>query len=119
MTEKTMAERIAEELLKERPEGAVKVTAEPGKPLVKKEAKVAKSPPIKAKLYYDVKVECMMPATVTFRVLAETPEEAAGLIKGMSPIGVKHRILGRKDHKITVYEAGSSMIKWVKNLIGG
>lgn len=118
MTEKTVAERIAEELLKERKEGAVKVTIEPGKPIVKKEAKVAKSPPIKAKLYYDVKVECMMPATVTFRVLAETPEEAAGLIKGMSPHSVKHRILGRKDHKITVYEAGSSMIKWVKNLIG-
>lgn len=117
MPEKTIAERIAEELLKERPEGTVKVTAEPGKPLVKKEAKVAKSPPIKAKLYYDVKVECMIPATVTFRVLAETPEEAAGLIRGMSPIAVKHRLLGRKDHKLTVYEAGSSLIKWIKNLL--
>jgi len=117
MTEKTMAERIAEELLKERLPDTIKVST-PGQPTVKKEAKVAKSPLIKAKLYYDVKVECMLPATVTFRILAEDAEQAAGLIRGASPIAVKHRLLGRKDHKITVCEAGSSMIKWVKNLIG-
>ena len=79
--------------------------------------KVAASPPIKQKLYYDVKVECMLPATLIYRVLAEDAEQAAELIKGMSPIGVKHRLIGKKDIKLTVYEAGSSMIKWVKNLL--
>ena len=99
MSEKTTAELIVEELLKEKPEqkkeGAVQ-------PPVKKEAKPkidprVKSPPIKDKRYYDVKVECMLPATLTFRVLAEDPMQAAELIKGMSPVGVKHRLIGRKD----------------------
>lgn len=78
-----------------------------------------KSPPIKAKHYYDVKVECMLPATVTFRILAETPEEAAGLINGAQPISVKHRLLGRKDIKLSVYDAGSTMLRWMKNIFGG
>jgi hypothetical protein len=122
MNEKPTAEQIVENLLKEqtdqKKEGAVQ-------PPVKKEAskpKIApkvKSPPIKDKHYYDVKVECMLPATLTFRVLAEDPIQAAELIKGMSPVGVKHRLIGRKDHKLSVYEAGSSMLKWMKNLLGG
>lgn len=81
--------------------------------------KIKQSPPIKPKLYYDVKVECMLPATVTYRVLAETPEQAAELIKGMSPIGVKHRLIGKKDIKLSVYDAGSTMLRWMKNLLGG
>jgi UDP-N-acetylmuramyl pentapeptide synthase len=81
--------------------------------------KLKQSPPIKAKLYYDVKVECMLPATVTYRVLAETPEQAAELIKGMSPIGVRHRLVGKKDIKLYVYDAGSTMLRWMKNLLGG
>lgn len=81
--------------------------------------KIAKTPPIKDKFYYDVKVECMLPATVTYRVLAENPVQAAELIKGMSPVGVKHRLVGKKDIKLSVYKAGSSMLEWMKNLIGG
>jgi hypothetical protein len=87
-------------------------------PVAKKTLKLAQSPPIKAKLYYDVKVECMLPATLTFRVLAETPEQAAELIRGMNPIGVKHRLIGRKDSKLSVYDAGSTMLRWMKNLLG-
>lgn len=90
--------------------------------VVVKQAKVplahTKSPPIKAKHYYDVKVECMLPATLTFRILAETPEEAAELIRGASPNHVQHRLHGRKDLKLSVYDAGSSMLRWMKNLIG-
>jgi hypothetical protein len=84
----------------------------------KVQLKLAQSPPIKPKLYYDVKVETMLPATLTFRVLAEDPQQAAELIKGMSPVGVHHRLAGRRDKKLTVYEAGSSMIKWVRDLVG-
>lgn len=96
-----------------------------GKGLVEPEPKQAKvtlkvkqSPPIKPKFYYDVKVECMLPATVTYRVLAETPEQAAEMIKGMSPVGVKHRLIGKKDIKLSVYDAGSTMLRWMKNLLG-
>lgn len=72
----------------------------------------------KPKYYYDVKVECMLPATLTYRVLAEDPQQAAGLIKGMSPTGVKHKLIGRKELKMAVYDSGSSMIRWMKNLLG-
>lgn len=90
--------------------------------VVVKQAKVplahTKSPPIKAKQYYDVKVECMIPATLTFRILAEDAQQAAELIKGSSPRLVQHRLVGRKDIKISVYEAGTTMLKWFKNLVG-
>lgn len=68
------------------------------------------------KKYYDIKIETYLPATLMWRVLAETPEQAADLIKGQQPTGVKHRLIGRKDFKLMVYEAGSSLIKLVKNL---
>lgn len=87
-----------------------------GKP---KQTKLAKSPPIKPKFYYDVKVECMLPATLTFRILAEDAQQAAELIKGQNPTGVKHRLIGRKDIKLSVYDAGSTMLRWMKNLLGG
>jgi hypothetical protein len=90
------------------------------KPVVRPspQQKMAQSPPIKAKLYYDVKVECMLPATLTFRVLAEDPQQAADLIRGQNPQSVKHRLIGRRDIKLSVYDAGSSMLRWMKNLIG-
>lgn len=91
------------------------------KPVVK-QAKaplaLTKSPPIKEKKYYDVKVEAMIPATLTFRVLAEDPQQAAELIRGASPRSVQHRLVGRKDLKLSVYDAGSTMLRWMKNLLG-
>lgn len=84
-----------------------------------KQLKIAQSPPIKPKFYYDVKVECMLPATLTFRVLAEDAQQAADLIRGQAPIGVKHRLVGRKDIKLSVYDAGTTMLRWMKNLFGG
>lgn len=96
------------------------VPKEQQKPLAKEATKKqAQSPPIKAKLYYDVKVECMLPATLTFRVLAEDPEQAAQLIRGQNPTTIKHRLIGRKDIKLSVYDAGSSMLRWMKNLLVG
>jgi hypothetical protein len=94
-----------------------KATTAAPKAIVKKA--VAKPKPLPPpKLYYDVKVESMLPATLTYRVLAETPEQAAELIKGMAPVAVKHKLIGKKDLKMTVYESGSLMIKWMKNLVG-
>ncbi len=68
--------------------------------------------------YYDVKVECFLPATLVYKVLAESPQQAADLIKNKSPNAVKHRLHGRKDKKITVYDSGSSVMRFVKNLLG-
>lgn len=72
----------------------------------------------KPKLYYDVKVECMLPATLTYRVLAESPEQASELIKGKAPNSVVHKLSGRKELSLKVYEAGSSMMRFMKRLFG-
>lgn len=80
---------------------------------LKKEAEAKKPKP---KHYYDVKVECMLPATLTYRVLAEDPHQAADLIKNIQPTSVKHRLIGRKESKLSVYDSGSTMIRFIKNL---
>ncbi len=72
---------------------------------------------IKQLKYYDVKVDTLLNSTITFRVLAEDENQAIELIKKHTPVGVKYKLIGRKDKKITVYEAGSSIIKFIKNLI--
>lgn len=72
----------------------------------------------KDKKYFDVKVETMLPATVTYRILAEDAQQASDLIRYQNPISVKYRLLGKKDIKLTVYDAGSTMIRFIRNLIG-
>jgi hypothetical protein len=70
------------------------------------------------KQYYDVKMDVMLPATLTWRVLAETPHDAALMIKGLSPTSVKHRLIGRKELKLMVYDAGSCVMRLMKRLVG-
>ena len=70
----------------------------------------------KPKVYYDLKIESMIPATLHFRILAETPEQAVELLKNHQPVGVKHKLAGRKDSKITVYDSGSSIVRFFKRL---
>lgn len=84
---------------------------------IKKVAKAQPQP--KPKFYYDVKVECMLPATLTYRVLAEDPQQAADLIKGKSPNSVQHKLIGRKELVLRVYDASGCMIKFMKKLLGG
>lgn len=81
---------------------------------IKKEA----APQPKPKFYYDVKVECMLPAVLTYKVLAEDAAQAAELIKGKSPNHVSHKLHGKKDLVLRVYDAGSSMMRFMKKLIG-
>lgn len=85
---------------------------------MKKEAedKKIKEPP--PKYYYDVKVECMLPATITYRVLAEDAQQAAEMIKGKSPNSVQHKLIGRKELILKVYDSGSSMMRFMKRLLG-
>lgn len=82
------------------------------------DTKKKKEAQIPQKKYYDVKIETMLPATLTFRVLAEDAEQAVSLIKNMPPTGVQHKLIGRKDKKITVYDAGSTFIRLVKMITG-
>lgn len=72
----------------------------------------------KKEQWFDVKIECQLPATLTFRVLAEDANQAAEKIRHMQPTGVKYKLVGRRDVKLTVYDAGSSIIRFVKNIIG-
>lgn len=85
-------------------------------PELKKEAKLDLPPP---KYYFDVKVECMLPATLTYRVLAEDAQQAAEMIRNMSPVSVQHKLAGRRESILKVYDAGSTMMRFVKRLLGG
>jgi hypothetical protein len=73
---------------------------------------------VKPKFYFDVKVESLLPSTLTYRVLAEDAQQASELIKGMQPNSVHHRLVGRKDLKLTVYDAGCTVIRFLKRLAG-
>ena len=70
----------------------------------------------KQKFYFDVKIECLLPATLSYRVYAEDAEKAAEMIKGLKPNSIQHRLFGKKDIKLTVYDAGCSIIKLILNL---
>jgi len=64
-------------------------------------------------------VECLLPATLTYRILAEDANQAADLAKKASPNGVKYRLIGKRDIKLQVFYAGSSFLRFAKNLLGG
>jgi hypothetical protein len=83
---------------------------------IKKEAAPILQP--KPKYYYDVKVECMLPAVITYKVLAEDPHQAIELIRGKQPNHVTHKLIGRKELVLRVYDAGSSMMRFMKRLMG-
>lgn len=72
----------------------------------------------KEKHYFDIKVEVLLPAILTYRVLAEDAEQAASMIKNISPVAVNYKLAGRKEIKLTVYNAGTCIIKFIKNLLG-
>lgn len=106
-------------LEKQQKEAAEKVAAEvAAKAKKKKEEKLKKeaAAKVKPKHYYDVKVECMLPAVLTYRVLAEDPNQASELIKNMQPTSVRHKLIGRRETKLSVYDSGSTMIRFIKNL---
>lgn len=72
----------------------------------------------KPKQYYEVKVECLLPAVLTYKVLAEDANQAADLIKGKAPNSIQHRLVGRKELVLKVYDAGSNMMRFMKKLLG-
>ncbi len=72
----------------------------------------------KDKIYYEVRVECLLPATLTYKILAEDPAQAIELIKNKPPNNVHHKLIGRKEFKATVYDFGTNMIRLIQNLAG-
>lgn len=73
---------------------------------------------MKESKYYEVRIECQLPATLTYRVYAESAEEAYEMAKRVQPNGVQYKLAGRREIKVSVYELGSSIIKFMKNLVG-
>lgn len=71
------------------------------------------------KEYYTVKVETLVPATVTYRVYAESPELAIDMVKrgGVQFSQPPQFIWGQmKRLKATVYNAGTVLIRLAKRL---
>jgi hypothetical protein len=101
---------------KEKAEAEAKAAAEKKKKDEEEKKKKAKEP--KLKFYFDVKVEVMLPATLTYKVLAEDAQQAVNLIKGMQPHSVNHKLIGRKELRLKVYDTGGSMIRFIKELFG-
>ena len=72
------------------------------------------------KKYYDVRAEVTLPATLVFRVFAESAQQAADMVaknKSLSPISVKPKIAARKDRKLSVSKMGTSIIEFVSNFL--
>jgi hypothetical protein len=67
------------------------------------------------KQFFDIKLEALIPTTLTYRVFAETEQEALELIKKKAPNGMKPNLSLKRLIKATVYTAGSSMVKLTKN----
>lgn len=69
--------------------------------------------------YYDVKVETNVPALLTYRILAESPEQALYVSQqsGASPVAVKYHLARKKNLKATVCDIGGSVIRLIKNFV--
>lgn len=67
---------------------------------------------------YDVKVETLVPATLIFKVLAESPEQAITLASKKSPNSINYMLAGRKDKLVTVYNSNSVIMRLKKILYG-
>lgn len=66
--------------------------------------------------YYDVKVEALVPAIITYRILAEDEENALKLIDKSNPIHVKYELTKKKALVMKVYDAGTVLLRLIKRL---
>ena len=66
------------------------------------------------KKYYDVKLEALVPCTITYRVYADDEHDALTQIGKKAPTNVKPNVNLKRDIKATVYDAGSSIIRFAK-----
>lgn len=73
-----------------------------------------------AKYYYTVRVEGTAPVTISYRVLAETPEEAVRQVEYNGPGAMlseppKPTMARFRKTKARVYKMGTSTIDFIKN----
>ena len=76
---------------------------------------------MESKEYFTVKIETLAPVTVTYKVYAETAEEAVEMairLRGQQQAAPAQIGWARlKNIKATVYNAGSSLIRFTKNFV--
>lgn len=85
-----------------------------------KKIEVVKPKPPPAKQYYTVKMEITAPATLEYKILAESPEQALEIATKASPgqflvSPPKPNLSRMKKLKANIYLAGTTLIKLTKN----
>jgi len=80
----------------------------------KEEVEKKKLPIKKEKKHFDIRLEAMAPVILTYRILADDEQDALLQMDKKTPTSIKPIILRKKNIKATVYDAGSSLIKFVK-----
>lgn len=68
----------------------------------------------KQSIYYEIRTEALVPTLITYRIKAESPEEALKLFHKSNPTKVIPQLLRKRNLKATIYEAGKSIIKLTK-----
>jgi hypothetical protein len=66
---------------------------------------------------YDVVVEAMVPAKLTYRVKALSAEEALQKAKTIAPSKIDYNIRLKKPLRAIIYDAGSSLIRLSRSLL--
>jgi hypothetical protein len=112
---KRSPQEIAASLLNADNSGRQKEAKDTPKALSKKEAQKKTAQP-KPQQYYDVRVEALVPSILTYRILADDPQQAAELIKGKQPNQVQPQLARRKELIAKVYPSGSSLLQHTKKL---
>ena len=113
---KLTPKEIAESLLDPKSHEEKKKKIELAKKAKAKKEEDQKKTAVKPKelKYYDVRIECLLPGTLTYRVLAEDAVQAAELIKNRSPNSVVYNLIGVKNIILRVYDSGSNMMRWMR-----
>src|SRR5271154_4571699 len=74
-----------------------------------------KDPPKPQPKYYSIELEALVPATFKYRILANSPEEAAELILKAHPIQQPKLIFaGMKRLSAKIFDYGTRIIKYSK-----
>ena len=99
-------------------EERTKKRAEEKKKKKKEEEERVKQAALLQKRPYTIKLEVRAPVEMTYRVWAESPEQALEMIRYGQMVAPPKPILSkRKNIKATVYKYGTTMIEFVKQYI--
>jgi len=79
----------------------------------RKEEEAKKQLP-KEKKYYDIRLEALVPCTITYRIFADDEHDALAQMSKKSPSGVRPNVAKKRDIKAVVYDAGSSIVRFAK-----